>query len=134
MKLVIYLCLTSALASLSGCASFQVNLVKPVKSFPEPSIKRDVCVNIASIKVQPEGNWLYSTDLEAVKRGEERACIKRMNKSRLFGSVSTEPNQDGITVRIWKIKGCTEDYAADSLESEAMLLAYILTFFTIPLS
>jgi hypothetical protein len=129
--------LAAELIHLAGCVAFQSSLTDPVKRFPKTAAKRDVCVDIMSIKVTPDGYWMYPSGQEALKRYEEKICTKRMKRSRLFGSVSSEPNQNGITVQIWKVQGaagCDDLPHMDPQAAEAAFIFWVCTLCLLPLS
>lgn len=92
-----------SLSLLSGCASFQGNNLHPVKSFPKTMVKKTVYVDLTYLgRPTLSGN-------EREKKRYENTCIKRMTKSGLFGSTSTEQIDSDIDVVITIRQDFTQD-------------------------
>jgi hypothetical protein len=109
---------------ISGCASFQGNNLNPVKTFPQTQAKRSVDVD-ATFEMRV--NKVPSSFMkDAAEKDFGRRIVKRLNRSKMFGEVSTaHPNPD------LKVSVSFADLAENDL-NEAFITG--LTLYIVPSS
>lgn len=113
----------AALSVMAGCASFQGHNLQPVKSFPTPSVKKTVDVDLA---FGQRFNGQKRSPYKSAEKALQKKCVKRMTKSQLFGEVSMEQQNPDIKIRI-----ALMDYGEGSMVG-AVLTG--LSFYIIPSS
>ena len=85
------------IAILSGCATFQGQVLPEVKSFPQPVQKSNVSVSLTFRQYINQAPIAGSKDSEKILNNK---CIWRFNKSGLFGAVSNNNNNADISALI----------------------------------
>ena len=88
----------SLIGLLSGCASFQGGELQKGKTFPQTHVKKSVDVD-ASFTMYLNGEP-FTFMHDAAEKDFAEKCAKRLNKSKMFGDVSTTHPDPDIKVSV----------------------------------
>ena len=125
MNFMRLLCMCALCLSLfTGCATFEGQLLSPVKEFPTPSVEERPSVAVDLNFRQYLNGAPITLFTKSVESSLEKKCVKRLKGSGLYSRVGTDITNPDLSIHI--------DMADEGQGSMGMAFLTGLTFYLVP--